>query len=71
MALVPPFLAVHFKCAPNYFHFPRINFVLILVLRAVIHDSTVIDSLASSCGPELTTVEAGCYQVIASGFLLL
>ena len=53
VALVPPFLAVHFKCAPNYFHFPSISFVLILLLRAVIHVNTVIDSSASSCGPKL------------------
>lgn len=53
MALVPPFLAVHFKCAPNYFHFPSISCVLILLLRVVIHVSTVTDSSVSSYGPEL------------------
>ena len=49
----PPVLVVHFKYAPNYFHFVSINFVLSLVLGAVTRVSTVINSPASSCGDKL------------------
>lgn len=49
----PPFLVVHFKYAPNYFHFISINFVLSLVLGVVTRVSTAINSPASSCGDKL------------------